>query len=80
MCVPRTSGATAGRLALERRRHVAVGVERHRDLRVPEPLLDDLGLDAGCEGEVALEERPAPVGHQASPASANPLSAHGHFA
>jgi hypothetical protein len=42
------------RLALERRGNVAVGVERHRDLGVPEPLLDDLGVDARpCRPTVA---------------------------
>jgi hypothetical protein len=41
-------------LALERGRDVAVGVQRHRDLGVPEPLLHDLGVDAGREEQARV--------------------------
>ena len=58
------------RLPLERRRDVAVGVERHRHLGVPQPLLHDLGVDAG--GEQQARVRVAQV-VEAHPREAGPL-------
>jgi hypothetical protein len=66
------------RLALERRRDVAVGVERGRDLGVPEPLLHDLRVDAGGEQEArvgvakvveAHPREPGPLDQRVEPAA-----------
>lgn len=40
-----------GRLALQAREHVAVGIERQRDLQVPEHLHDDTCWNPLCEQE-----------------------------
>ena len=54
-------------LALERRRHVAVGVERDGDLRVPEPLLHDLGVDPGGEQEARVRVAQVVEAHPREP-------------